>query len=64
MFFWAWKKPWEKSFQSYGSAPDSQALKNLKQENKCAFLVKGAVSQNSAKLGNYKMPVKLRETKK
>ena len=25
-------------------------------------LVKGAVSRNSAKLGNYKMPVKLRET--
>ena len=24
---------------------------------------KGAVSRNSAKLGNYKMPVKLRETK-
>ena len=24
--------------------------------------VKGAVSRNSAKLGNYKMPVKLRET--
>ena len=23
---------------------------------------KGAVSRNSAKLGNYKMPVKLRET--
>ena len=30
MFFWAWKKPWEKSFQSYESAPDSQALKNSK----------------------------------
>ena len=58
MFFWAWKKPWKKSFQSYESAPDdSQALKNLKQENKCAFLVRGAVSQNSVKLGNYKMPV-------
>ena len=27
---------------------------------KCSF--KGAVSRNSAKLGNYKMPVKLRET--
>ena len=26
--------------------------------------VKGAVSRNSAKLGNYKMPVKLRETQK
>ena len=25
-------------------------------------LIKGAVSRNSAKLGNYKMPVKLRET--
>ena len=25
--------------------------------------LKGAVSRNSAKLGNYKMPVKLRETK-
>ena len=25
-------------------------------------LLKGAVSRNSAKLGNYKMPVKLRET--
>ena len=24
--------------------------------------VKGAVSRNSAKLGNYKMPVELRET--
>ena len=27
-------------------------------------LLKGAVSRNSAKLGNYKMPVKLRETLK
>ena len=27
-----------------------------------AFAVKGAVSWNSAKFGNYKMPVKLRET--
>ena len=26
------------------------------------ILFKGAVSRNSAKLGNYKMPVKLRET--
>ena len=26
------------------------------------FQVKGAVSRNSAKLGNHKMPVKLRET--
>ena len=26
------------------------------------FCLKGAVSRNSAKLGNYKMPVKLRET--
>ena len=26
--------------------------------------IKGAVSRNSAKLGNYKMPVKLRETQK
>ena len=26
------------------------------------FGLKGAVSRNSAKLGNYKMPVKLRET--
>ena len=26
--------------------------------------VKGAVSRSSAKLGNYKMPVKLRETQK
>ena len=25
-------------------------------------IVKGAVSRNSAKLGNYKMPVKLKET--
>ena len=25
-------------------------------------ILKGAVSRNSAKLGNYKMPVKLRET--
>ena len=25
--------------------------------------IKGAVSRNSAQLGNYKMPVKLRETK-
>ena len=28
----------------------------------CLSAFKGAVSQNSAKLGNYKMPVKLRET--
>ena len=27
-------------------------------------LVKGALSRNSAKLGNHKMPVKLRETQK
>ena len=26
------------------------------------LVLKGAVSRNSAKLGNYKMPVKLRET--
>ena len=26
------------------------------------LIFKGAVSRNSAKLGNYKMPVKLRET--
>ena len=26
------------------------------------FVLKRAVSRNSAKLGNYKMPVKLRET--
>ena len=26
--------------------------------------IKGAVSRNSAKLGNYKMPVELRETQK
>ena len=26
------------------------------------IIIKGAVSRNSAKLGNYKMPVKLRET--
>ena len=36
--------------------------------NVCKFvelylhLRKGAVSQNSAKLGNYKMPIKFRET--
>ena len=29
-----------------------------------AKLLKEAVSRNSAKLGNYKMPVKLRETQK
>ena len=28
----------------------------------CLSAFKGAVSQNSAKLGNYRMPVKLRET--
>ena len=33
----------------------------LKKKNK-RILLKGAVSQNSAKLGNYKMPIKLRET--
>ena len=27
-------------------------------------VLKGAVSRNSAKLGNYKMPVRLRETQK
>ena len=30
--------------------------------NQDILVVKGAVSRNSAKLGNYKMPVKLRET--
>ena len=30
----------------------------------CVHEFKGAVSRNSAKLVNYKMPVKLRETKK
>ena len=29
---------------------------------KCPCRLEGAVSRNSAKLGNYKMPVKLRET--
>ena len=28
----------------------------------CQVKIKGAVSRNSDKLGNYKMPVKLRET--
>jgi len=36
----------------------------LGQLNKRIDNLKGAVSRNSAKLGNYKMPVKLRETKK
>ena len=38
---------------------DNMTIKanNLKKSN-----IKGAVSRNSAKLGNYKMPVKLRET--
>ena len=31
------------------------------QTAKWAVFLKGAVSRNSAKLGNYKMPVKLRE---
>ena len=35
-----------------------------KVRNKNRKRVKGAVSRNSAKLGNYKMPVKLRETQK
>ena len=33
--------------------------------NTCfSLIVKGAVTRNSAKLGKYKMPVKLRETLK
>ena len=32
--------------------------------NRRSIYVKGAVSRNSTKLGNYKMPVKLRETYK
>ena len=36
---------------------------NKKNAGKTSVLaIKGAVSRNSAKLGNYKMPVKLRET--
>ena len=40
------------------------AKKNIieKEKVKLVEFVKGAVSRNSAKLGNYKMPVKLRET--
>ena len=34
----------------------------LQNSHVCEKRSKGAVSQNSAKLGNYKMPVKLRET--
>ena len=33
-------------------------MPHLQQQN----MFKGAVSRNSAKLGNYKMPVRLRET--
>ena len=38
------------------------SLKGFRQKQNLTF--KGAVSLNSAKLGNYKMPVKLRETLK
>ena len=41
------------------SAPGSF---NLVDTKRVFFYFKGAVSRNSAKLGNYKMPVKLRET--
>ena len=34
----------------------------LKHDFFLLLLIKGAVSRNSAKLGNYKMPVKLGET--
>ena len=40
--------------------PAGYLIAATKNRNKRAF--KGAVSRNSAKLGNYKMPVKLRET--
>ena len=46
------------------SHPERYPL-HIEKSNSCHvifYLVKGAVSRNSAKLGNYKMPVKLRET--
>ena len=36
--------------------------KDIKFKVRKHFSLKGAVSRNSAKLGNYKMPIKLRET--
>ena len=41
-----------------GLTPGINCLKGLGKNH----LIKGAVSRNSAKLGNYKMPVTLRET--
>ena len=37
-------------------------IRNEPNFNRFKGLLKGAVSRNSAKLGNYKMPVELRET--
>ena len=43
-----------------GRGGGSTLLFMLSQLSVCS--IKGAVSRNSAKLGNYKMPFKLRET--
>ena len=51
--------------QNHGITYDQKLLleKNfIANLEKIKKLLKGAVSRNSAKLGNYKMPVKLRET--
>ena len=47
-----------KSFQTL----ITQRLVSVINEAFWQLLIKGAVSRNSAKLGNYQMPVKLRET--
>ena len=41
-------------------SPEQRGQGHFSQAQECC--VEGAASRNSAKLGNYKMPVKLRET--
>ena len=45
------------------TVPDNFCAGTLTTPDRVSFThIQGAVSRNSAKLGNYKMPVKLRET--
>ena len=59
-----WVRPW--MFMSDEIISNSIYLRTIEEVVNVLVtkLLKGAVSRNSAKLGNYKMPVKLRETLK
>ena len=59
VYLYSLKDLCQKIYQNLKSGNDHQIELIIKIT---AQNVKGAVSRNSAKLGNYKMPVKLRET--